>query len=96
VKVRVKMRLMGMTAAALLLLILGSGCASQPIEQQKPTTYMKSTVGTPDELCPLAPGEAKHIRKVGNQWVCELHGQTMVYNDATSRWEPKGQAGQKK
>jgi hypothetical protein len=96
VKVHVKIRLAVMAVAASSLLFLASGCASQPIEQPKPTSYTKSTVGTPDEMCPLAPGEARNIRKVGNQWTCELHGQTMIYNDAASRWEPKGEAGQKK
>lgn len=92
----IKIRLAVMAVAASLLLSLASGCGPQTIEQPKPTSYTKSTVGTPDEMCPLAPGEAKNIRKVGNQWSCELHGQTMIYNDATSRWEPQGQAGQKK
>ncbi len=85
-----------MMLAASLLLVLAVGCASQAPEQPKPTPYMQSTVGTPDEMCPLTPGEAKNIRKVGNKWVCELHGQTMVYNEATSRWEPQAQGGQKK
>ncbi len=93
---RVKIRLAVMAVGAALLLTLASGCASQQVEQPRPTSYMKSTVGTPDEMCPLAPGEATNIRKIGNQWACELHGQTMIYNEATSRWEPQGQGGQKK
>ena len=48
---------------------------------------MKSAVGTPDELSPLAPPEAKNIRKVGNQWMCDMNGQVMRYNAATSVWE---------
>jgi hypothetical protein len=81
----------GMAGIVTLLLILGSGCVSSPSEVQQPpaTGYMRSTVGTPDELSPLAPGEAKNLRKVGNHWVCEVHGKTMVYNEAAARWEPQ-------
>ncbi len=93
---QVKIRLAVMAAAASLLLTLAGGCGPRQLEQPKPTGYMQSKVGTSDELGPMAPGEATNIRKVGNKWTCELHGQTMVYNEATSRWEPQGQAGQKK
>jgi len=89
-------RLAGMALVASLLIILGSGCASAPVVQPKPTSYMQSTVGTPDELCPLAPGEARNVSKVGNRWTCELNGQVMIYNDAASRWEPQAEAGEKK
>lgn len=77
--------------AAALLIMLGSGCASSSsqIQQPTPTTYTRSTVGTPDELSPLAPGEAQNIRKVGGQWVCEVKGRTMIYNNATGSWEPQ-------
>jgi hypothetical protein len=50
---------------------------------------MKSAVGTPDELSPIAPAEARNVRKVGNQWMCDLNGQVMVYNSASGQWEPK-------
>ena len=78
------------------LIMLGSGFAAPQIEQPPKTSYMQSTVGTPDELSPLAPAEARKVRKVGNQWTCEINGQPMVYNEAASRWEPQSQAGQKK
>jgi hypothetical protein len=92
-----KIRLAGMAVVVSLLFIWSSGCASSSvIEQPKPTSYMQSAVGTPDEMCPLVPGEASNVRKVGNRWTCDLHGQVMIYNDATSRWEPQAQAGQKK
>jgi len=29
------------------------------------------------------------VRKVGHKWSCDWHGQTMIYNNATSRWEPQ-------
>jgi hypothetical protein len=72
-------------------ILLASGCASSPstIKQPPPTSYTRSTVGTPNELSPQAPGEAQNIRKVGDHWVCEVHGKTMVYNNATSCWEPQ-------
>jgi hypothetical protein len=96
-----KIDLAGMMAAAALLIILGSGCASPPaghlspaaqpaavqVEQVPITSYMRSREGTPDELSPLAPAEARCVRKVGHKWICNWHGQTMVFNDATSRWE---------
>lgn len=77
--------------AAALLLVLGSGCASLPtqIQQPPPTAYTRSTVGTPDELSPQAPGEAQNVRRVGKYWQCEVNGKTMIYNDATSCWEAK-------
>ena len=85
----VKIHLAWMAVVAALLILWGSGFAAPPIEQAPLTPYMRSTVGTPDELSPLAPAEARKVRKVGNQWTCEINGQPMVYNDATSRWEPK-------
>ncbi len=53
------------------------------------SSQMRSAVGTPNEMSPVAPSEARNVRKVGNQWLCEVSGQTMVYNDATGNWEPK-------
>jgi hypothetical protein len=93
----------GMAVAAALLIVLGSGCASSPVtppsssvpsaavpvENAPMTDYMRSRVGTPEELSPLAPAEARNVRKHGNRWICDLHGQTMVFNDAASRWEPR-------
>ena len=86
---RIKIQL-GMALAAAMLLILASGCASSPEQLGQPsmTSHMKSAVGTPDEMSPLAPPEAKNVRKVGNQWRCEVKGQDMSYNAATSLWEP--------
>jgi hypothetical protein len=72
-----------------LLLMGGSVFAAPPIEQPPKTSYMQSTVGTPDELSPVAPAEARKVCKVGNQWTCEINGQLMVYNEGAARWEPK-------
>ena len=87
-----KKRLVGTLILAIttsLPIILAGGCISSTPQQPSTTSYMRSAVGTPNELSPQAPGEAKNIRKVGNQWVCEVHGKTMVYNDARSCWEPQ-------
>ena len=86
---QIKIHLPGMAVVASMLLLLASGCASssQQLEQPAMTSHMKSAVGTPDELSPLAPPEAKNIRKVGNQWMCDMNGQVMRYNAATSLWE---------
>jgi len=92
----VKIQLAWMAVVVALLIMVGSGFAKSQIEQPPKTSYMRSTVGTPDELSPLAPAEARNVRKVGNQWTCEINGQPMVYNEAASRWEPQSQAGQKK
>jgi hypothetical protein len=78
------------------LIMLGSGFAASQIQQPPKTAYMQSTVGTPDELSPLAPAEARKVCKVGNQWTCEINGQPMVYNEAASRWEPQSPTGPKK
>ena len=86
-----------MLAAAASLLILSaavcdsSSTPSAPVRIEQPgmTDYMRSRVGTPDELSPLAPAEAKNVHKVGDHWVCEINGQTMVYNNATATWEPR-------
>jgi len=94
--VRVKIQLAWMAVVVALLLNVGSGFAATQIEQPPKTSYMRNTVGTPDELSPLAPAEARKVRKVGNQWTCEINGQPMVYNEAATRWEPQSQAGQTK
>ena len=100
---QVKIHLSGMAVVASMLLILASGCASSSVEpssskapssvisiEQPPMTdYMRSQIGTPNELSPIAPAEARNVRKVGNQWMCDLNGQAMVFNDAAARWEPK-------
>ena len=73
----------------LMFMVLASGCSSSSQQLQQPamTSHMKSAVGTSDELSPMAPPEAKNIRKVGNQWQCEISGQKMRYNPATAQWE---------
>ena len=88
---QIKTRISGMAVAASMLIILAGGCASSssPLVQPAQTSHMKSAVGTPDEMSPLAPAEAKNIRKVGNQWTCDVGSQVMVYNAATGQWEPK-------
>jgi hypothetical protein len=91
-----KVALVGMAGMAALLLTLGHGLAAPPIQQPPMTSYMQSAVGTTDELSPLAPAEATNVKKVGNQWTCELNGQPMVYNAAASRWEPQAPEPQKK
>jgi hypothetical protein len=91
-----KIHLAWSAAVVAQLIMLGSGFAAAEIVQPPKTGYMQSTVGTTDELSPLAPAEARKVRKVGNQWTCEINGQPMVYNEAASRWEPQSQAGQKK
>ena len=87
--VTVKKHLAWMAGVVALLLVEANSFAAPPIQQPPKTSYMQSTVGTPDELSPLAPAEARNVRKVGNQWICEINGQPMVYNEAASRWEPK-------
>jgi hypothetical protein len=86
-----------------LVTIVLTGCASSPVaspptsappgairlEQPGMTDYMRSRVGTPDELSPLAPPEARKVHKVGDHWLCEVNGQTMVYNNASACWEPR-------
>ena len=88
-----------------ILILLGNGCTSSPVappssqtqpsgtfvEQVPITSYMRSQVGTPNELSPLAPPEARNVRKVGDHWVCDLNGQVLVFNRATSCWEPQRQ-----
>lgn len=80
-----------MAVAAALLLVFTGGCASSeaPLTQPAPASYMKSVVGTKDELSPLAPPEARNVRKINNQWLCEVNGRTMIYNDAAASWQPQ-------
>jgi len=99
----VKIFLARMAMVASLLSVLGSGCASSPgqsassparssgiyVEQVPITGYMRSQEGTPNELSPLAPPQARNIRKVGNQWLCEMNGRSLVFNGANSCWEPQ-------
>ncbi len=61
--------LSGLAIATLMFMILAIGCgsSSQPLQQPPMTSHMKSAVGTSNELSPMAPPEAKNIRKVGNQ-----------------------------
>jgi hypothetical protein len=92
----VKIHLAFLAVVGALLIGMGSGFAAPQIEQSPMTPYMRSAVGTPDELSPLAPAEARKVKKVGDRWTCEINGQPMVYNEAASRWEPQSQAGQKK
>jgi hypothetical protein len=86
----VKIQLAWMAVIMALLSLLGSGLAADQIVQPPRTSYMQSTVGTPDELSPLAPADARKVCKVGDQWTCEINGQPMVYNEAAARWEPRG------
>jgi hypothetical protein len=88
-----------LTASAALMILGSSGVAAAEkapsragairVEQPETTDYMRSRVGTPDELSPLAPVGACRVRKEGNQWLCDLNGQIMVFNPAASQWERK-------
>jgi hypothetical protein len=89
---------------ASLLIFGGSGCASSGVAQTSPqvqatgsgihveqvpmTPYMRSQVGTPNELSPLAPAQARNIRKVGGRWLCDMNGQVYVF-DGVSTWVPQ-------
>jgi hypothetical protein len=79
----------GVAIVSLMFMILASGCgsSSQQLQQAPMTSHMKSAVGTSDELSPMTPPEAKNVRKVGNQWQCEINGKEMKYNPATAQWE---------
>lgn len=93
-----------LVVAATALIFGGSGLAASPgqssgairVEQPPTTSYMQSQVGTPNELSPLAPAQAKNMRKVGNQWLCDVNGQTMVFHDGASCWEPHQPEGRQK
>ena len=86
---RVKIQLAWMAVGGALLIMVGSGFAASEIVQPPKTSYMQSTVGTTDELSPLAPAEARKVRKVGNQWTCEQNGRVLIYNDAATGWQPR-------
>ncbi|MCK9374949.1 MAG: hypothetical protein M0P73_02240 [Syntrophobacterales bacterium] len=90
-----KMHRLGLSAA-LMFLMWGNSWAAPPLEQPPMTNYMRSVVGTRDELSPLVPAEATKVKKIGNQWTCEIKGQPMVYNEAAARWEPQPQKPQTK
>jgi hypothetical protein len=74
----------------------GSAPAVQPVsssgginvKQVPMTPYMRSQVGTPNELSPLAPAQASNIRKVKGQWLCDINGQVYVF-DGVSNWAPR-------
>jgi hypothetical protein len=84
-----KIYLAGMAMVASLLIMWAIGCASPPVKQPEPTSHMRSTVGTPDELSPLAPVGATNVKRVGNQWTCEQNGRVMIYNEPASCWQPQ-------
>ncbi|MCX5893065.1 MAG: hypothetical protein NTW80_08870 [Deltaproteobacteria bacterium] len=88
-----RINLSRIAVAASLFLVFTSGCASSeaPLTQPAKTSYMQSAVGTSNEMSPLAPGAARNVRKVGNQWLCEVNGRTMIYNDAAASWQPQPQ-----
>jgi hypothetical protein len=89
---KTKVLFAGMAVTALLLLVLGSGCASSSSSGYKNPdveTTKQRTAGTADELSPQAPVGATNVKKVGNQWTCEQNGRLMIYNEATSSWSPK-------
>ena len=83
-----KLNLSRMAVAASLLFVFTGGCASSS-STKPPTAYMQSAVGTPNEMSPLAPPEARNVRKVGNNWVCEVNGRTMIYDSAAACWQPQ-------
>lgn len=85
-----KNRLAGLAVVASLLTILGGGCASSSGYKNPDVEATKQrTVGTSDELSPLAPVGATNVKRVGNQWTCEQNGRVMIYDDAASSWKPK-------
>jgi len=87
---RVKAYLAGMAVIASLLTILGSGCTSSaPYKNPDVEATKQRTLGTPDELSPVAPVGGQKVRKVGNQWTCEQNGRLMIYDDAASCWQPQ-------
>ena len=100
---KMKINLLGMALAASMLIILANGCASSSvtpssstaqssvvsIDQPLMTDYIRSQIGTSNELSPVAPSQARNIRKVGNHWLCDLNGKEMIFNDASACWEPQ-------
>ena len=86
----VKNRLAGLAVAALLLLFLGSGCGTSSGYKNPDVEATKQrTAGTSDELSPMAPVGATNVKRVGNQWTCEQNGRVMIYDDASSGWQPR-------
>jgi len=86
----VKNRLAGLAVAALLLLFLGSGCGTSSAYKNPDVEATKQrTAGTSDELSPMAPVGATNVKRVGNQWTCEQNGRVMIYDDASSGWQPR-------
>ncbi len=86
-----KINLYGMAVAAALLLVLTGGCASSDAHLTQPakTSFMQCAVGTSNEMSPLAPAAARNVRKVGNNWLCDVNGRTMFYDDAAACWQPQ-------
>ena len=79
-----------MAVAASLLVVLANGCASPSTYKNPDVEANKQrTMGTTDELSPLAPVGAPNVKRVGNQWTCEQNGRVMIYNDAASSWQPQ-------
>jgi hypothetical protein len=58
------------------------------VPQVSMTPYMRSRIGTPDELSPLAPPQARNVHKEGDHWACEIGGQHYIFNGAS--WVPQG------
>ena len=87
---KVKGYLAAMAVVASLLTFLVSGCGSSaPYKNPDVEATKQRTLGTADELSPVAPVGGQKVRKVGNQWTYEQNGRLMIYNDATSSWQPK-------
>ena len=86
---KIKGTIFGLVPVTAMIMILAGGCgsSSQSLQQPPTTSHMKGAVGTSDELSPMTPPEAKNVRKVGNQWQCEINGKEMRYNPATAQWE---------
>jgi hypothetical protein len=85
-----KFYLAGMAVVASLLIMWGIGCApSSGYKNPDVETTKQRTMGTPDELSPLAPPGATNVKKVGNQWTCEQNGRVMIYNEPAQCWQPQ-------
>ena len=85
---RIQVQFAAMAVVASLLIMLAGGCASSSEYKNPDVEATKQrTLGTADELSPQAPPGACNVRKVGNQWICDLNGRTMVYNGAANRWD---------
>ncbi len=85
---KAKVHFAGMALATAMLVVWAGSCSSSS-EQPPLTSHMQSAVGTPDEISPTAPAAARNVRKVGNQWRCDMNGQAMVYNSVSGKWEPQ-------